>query len=108
MTDVKEERVKEIIRQKASQFLERQSNRAALITITGVTLSERGKRADIFLTVFPPESENSALDFAKRKRAEFRQVLKRESALFQLPFIDFKIDLGEKNRQKIDALSQKK
>ena len=46
------------------------------------------------------------MDFAKRKRSEFRDYLKTESRLFKLPFVDFELDLGEKNRQKIDSLSQ--
>ncbi len=106
MSDIKEERYKEIIRQKASEFLERESSGKALITVTEVKLLAKGKKALIFFTVYPNEKENGALDFAKRKRSDFRDFLKRESKLFKLPFVDFEIDLGEKNRQKIDNLSQ--
>lgn len=106
MSEIKNERLKEIIRQKASEFLERESAGNALITVTGLQIAEKGKRATIFFTVFPADKENGVLDFLKRKRSEFRDFLKRESKLFQLPFVDFKIDLGEKNRQKIDILSQ--
>ncbi len=106
MSEIKEERVREIIRQKASEFLERQSSGNALMTVTSVRLLEKGKKALIFFTVFPADKENGAVDFAKRKRGAFRDFLKKESKLFRLPFIDFAIDLGEKNRQKIDILSQ--
>lgn len=106
MSDIKEERVKEIIRHKASEFLERESSNNALITVTNITLTENGKKALISFTVFPTDKENGALDFAKRKRSDFRDFLKRETKLFRLPFVDFQIDLGEKNRQKIDSLSQ--
>jgi len=106
MNDIKEERIKEIIRHKASEFLERESSNDALITVTNVEIMDSGKKALISFTVFPADKENGALDFAKRKRADFRDVLKRETKLFRLPFVDFKIDLGEKNRQKIDILSQ--
>ena len=106
MSDLKTERMTEIIRQKASEFLERESNGNTLITVTRVTLIEKGKKALISFTVFPAEKEKGALDFAKRKRADFRDYLKTETKLFRLPFIDFNIDLGEKNRQKIDSLSQ--
>ena len=90
MSDIKEERMKEIIRQKASEFLERESSGNALLTVTSVKLIERGTKAVISFTVFPATSENGA----------------QETKLFRLPFIDFQIDLGEKNRQKIDSLSQ--
>ncbi|MSU55261.1 MAG: ribosome-binding factor A [Candidatus Taylorbacteria bacterium] len=106
MSDIKDEKVKEIIREKAAEFLERESSNSALITVTNVELMDAGKRALVSFTVFPADKENGALDFAKRKRSEFREVLKRETKLFRLPFVDFRIDLGEKNRQKIDMLSQ--
>ena len=105
MSDIKEERIKEIIRQKASEFLERESSGGALLTVTNVKLIERGTKALIAFTVFPATSENGALDFAKRKRSDLRDFLKKETKLFRLPFVDFEIDLGEKNRQKIDELS---
>ncbi|KKU67425.1 MAG: Ribosome-binding factor A [Parcubacteria group bacterium GW2011_GWA2_47_16] len=105
MSDIKEERMKEIIRQKASEFLERESSGGALLTVTNVKLIERGTKALISFTVFPADKENGALDFAKRKRSDFRDFLKKETKLFRLPFIDFEIDLGEKNRQKIDEIS---
>ena len=106
MNDIKEERLREIIRQKASEFLEKESSGSGLITVTNIKLVDNGKNAVIYFTVFPAEKENGVLDFAKRKRGEFREFLKTESKLFRLPFVDFAIDLGEKNRQKIDELSQ--
>lgn len=107
MSDIKDERAKEIIRQKASEFLERESSGNAIITVTSIRLIESGKKAVILFTVFPADKENGVLDFAKRKRNGFRDFLKRESKLFRLPFVDFEIDLGEKNRQKIDEISNR-
>lgn len=106
MSELREEKLREVIRQKASEFLEKESSGTALMTVTGVKLFDRGKKADILFTVFPAEIENGALDFTKRKRGEFREFLKSECNFYPLPFVDFKIDLGEKNRQKIDSLSQ--
>lgn len=106
MDNIKEERMKEIIRQKASEFFERESSGTALITVTNLKLIENGAKVLIFFSVFPTDKENGVLDFAKRKRTEFRDFLKQETKLFRLPFVDFEIDLGEKNRQKIDTLSQ--
>ena len=98
--------MKEIIRHKASEFFERESSGTALITVTNLKLVDNGAKVLIFFTVFPANKENGVLDFAKRKRTEFREFLKQETKLFRLPFVDFEIDLGEKNRQKIDVLSQ--
>lgn len=106
MNEIKEEKIKEILRQTASEFFKLESSGGGLITVTAVKLSGRGRRALILFTVFPSEKERGALDFAKRKRSAFREFLQKESALARLPFVDFAIDLGEKNRQKIDSLSQ--
>jgi len=52
-----------------------------------------------------PESyEESALDFTKRQRTEFRNFVKKNTQLRRLPFFDFKIDHGEKHRQHLDTL----
>lgn len=106
MGTIKDERAKEIIREKAAIFLEKESSGNAIITVTDVRLSDQNGRALISFTVFPADKENGVLDFARRKRSDFREFLKKETRLFHLPFVDFAIDLGEKNRQKIDTLSQ--
>ena len=48
------------------------------------------------------------IDFAKRKRGELRDYLKQNLNIKSIPFIDIEIDLGEKNRQKIDELLREK
>lgn len=80
------------------------SNGTSLLTVTNVELTPDGKRATIFFTVFPAEYEKTALEFAKRKRSEFKEFLKDNSKLGRIPLLDFEIDTGEKNRQKIDNL----
>ncbi len=42
----------------------------------------------------------------KRKRAEFREFFKGKARMRALPFFDFEIDKGEKNRQKIDEIAR--
>ena len=74
------------------------------MTVTYVEVSRDEKRATIFFTVFPDKFQKTALEFAKRKRSQFREFVKENSRLGRVPRIDFEIDLGEKNRQKIDFL----
>ena len=57
--------------------------------------------------VLPEKLENVALNFAKRVRTDFREYLKEHSVLRYLPTVDFALDLGEKNRQRIDELTRK-
>ena len=103
MSEVRDRKLKDIIHEAAADFMQLQSNYTSLITITDVSLSESGKRATIFFTVLPEDKEKGALDFAKRKRAEFREFFTTRARMRALPFFDFEIDKGEKARQKIDA-----
>jgi len=98
------EKLANLIKELSAQFLNRENNRTSLITVTSCTTSPDLKRATIFVTVLPDSKEHDALDFAKRKRAELRDYLKKKYEIKIIPFIDIQIDLGEKNRQKIDEL----
>lgn len=91
----------------AGLFMARESNRESLVTVTRADVSADLKNATIYLSVLPTEFEARALDFAKRQRPEFRTYLKSHAHFKTLPFIDFVLDYGEKNRQSVDgALAQ--
>lgn len=92
----------------AGEYFARESNRQSLITITYAESSPDLKNIAIFMTVLPETHEAAALDFAKRSRSGFREYLKEHSRLKFLPTVDFEIDYGEKNRQRIDELTRKK
>ncbi len=98
-------RLTEALREAAAEFLSREAGRQSLITVTGVRLSENGKRADILITVFPDAEEGSALSFANRKRSDFVDFFKSRVKGGLPPRIEFMIDRGEKNRQRLDELS---
>jgi ribosome-binding factor A len=100
----RDDRIKEIIRDLGARFLLLNGNGSSLITVTNVELTNRAKNATIFFTVFPTEFEKTALEFAKRKRSEFKEFVMEHSKLGRVPQLDFDIDTGEKNRQKIDDL----
>ncbi|MEY2664621.1 MAG: hypothetical protein RIT04_429 [Candidatus Parcubacteria bacterium] len=119
--EIRDGRTRDVIRDLAATFIQNESNYTSMITVTDVTLSDQGKQATIFFTVLPvgaittggkndPHSrenkEAAAVDFMKRKRAEFRQYVVEKSRLSRIPFFDFAIDIGEKNRQKIDEISR--
>ena len=102
------EKVSNLIKELSASFLGRENNRTSLITVTSCTSSPDMKRATIFITVLPESKEHDALDFAKRKRADLRDYLKKNMQTKIIPFIDIEIDRGEKNRQKIDELLRAK
>ncbi len=98
------EKVANQMKELAASFLGRENNRTSLLTVTSATCSPDLKRGTIYITVFPTDSETSALAFVKRKRGELREFLKKNLPIKIIPFIDIAIDQGEKNRQKIDEL----
>lgn len=105
MTD-REEKVGNIIKKLASEFLSRESNRTSLITVTEVRMQDRERNAIVLFTVFPETETAAALAFAKRKRSEFREYVKKNIRIKTIPRVDFEIDKGEKFRQRIDELLQ--
>ncbi len=98
----------EVIKAMAGKFfLEESTVPDSLITVTKVDSSPDRKNVTIFFTVFPENKEKSAFDFAKRKRASFKEYIKDNARLPRIPFVDFEIDYGERNRQKIDRVSNR-
>ncbi|OGD68105.1 hypothetical protein A3I18_01420 [Candidatus Campbellbacteria bacterium RIFCSPLOWO2_02_FULL_35_11] len=103
---LKQNKVRDLIKAKAAQFLQEESNRTSLITVTDVFISNDLKKATIFVTVFPETQEESVINFLKRKRSGFKNFIKNETKIGRIPFFDFAIDKGEKNRQRIDEISK--
>lgn len=102
----RQDKVSDVILHHAGEYIAREANRNSLITPTHVTISPDLKRATIYFSVFPTNGEERALAFLKRHRNEFRSFLKKRISFKVLPFVDFKIDEGEKNRQRLDELTR--
>jgi ribosome-binding factor A len=107
MSELKENKKKEILRELAADFFSRESNRTSLITITDVDLNSRAKKATILISVLPVDKEQNAVEFIHRRLGDFRQYVMDNSRIAFVPFFDVKIDIGEKNRQRIDEIAEK-
>ncbi len=103
--NLKDQKLASIISELAADYLVKESNRTSLITITRAEVLNRGKRAIVYFTVLPDSEEKSAWEFIRRKRSDFRKFIIGKKVVGFAPSIDFQIDLGEKNRQRIDELS---
>jgi len=99
--------MKEILRELVSQFFLRESNRTSLITITNIELRDRGALATILVTVLPEDREAQVIDFMHRQLTELRDYVKEHARLMRIPYFEVKIDVGEKNRQRIDEIEKK-
>jgi ribosome-binding factor A len=104
----RQEKVANTVKELAAQFLARENNRTSLITVMAASCSPDLKRATLFITVLPTEKEAEALAFVRRQLPEMREYLKQNLRIKNIPYLQVEIDLGEKNRQKIDELLRDK
>lgn len=104
MTSMRQDKMRELLREVAAGFFVREAGLRSLITVTDATISPDFKRATIYITTIPTSEEERALDFAKRKRSELREYLGTHARLRSLPVLEIKLDEGERNRQRIDEL----
>lgn len=101
----KDEKFASLLQKFAAEYFAVEANKNSLVTVTRVDILDRGRRALIYFTTLPREKETEALDFAKRRRRDFRQFIMGKKSFGFAPSVDFCIDLGELNRQRIDELS---
>jgi ribosome-binding factor A len=103
----RQKKVSELLREISSKMISRETNRTSLITVTSVDVSPDLKQCTIFISVFPESSQESALNFLKRKRKDLKIEVRQNSNLRNIPFFDFDLDMGEKNRQIIEEIALK-
>ena len=104
--DFKHDKIEHLIQKLAGEFIERESNRNSLITVTRVYLADHLKTAKIMVTVLPEGHEDNAINFLKRMRGEFKDYFKKQAKIGRIPFFDFELDKGEKLAQRIRDLSE--
>ena len=88
----------------AAEFVNTESNRTSLITITRATVSDDLARVTILATVLPEEREHGVVDFLNRNIDDFCSFITRKTKSRRLPRFTFAIDLGEKNRRRLDSI----
>ena len=86
MATLRKEKIAEQLRQYTAKFLEKESNRTSLITVTRCSVSSDLKQATIYITVLPEDKEKNALAFTKRKRSDLRTYIKKNLSLKYIPF----------------------
>ena len=105
MRPLKKEKMNEILHRLAADFVLRESTPASLITITRVELNPSGKVADLYFTTLPDNQQDTALKFLDRKGSEFMMFVRKKSKIGIIPHLRWKIDYGERNRQRLDEIS---
>ena len=100
----KHDKAAELIKNAAAAYINIESNKTTLITVTGVQLSKDWAKATILITAYPDDKIKGALDFLNRKRDDVRAYVKDHVVLRRIPFFTFDLDVGEKHRQHMDDL----
>ena len=107
MSFTRKERVLSTLKKVLADFLREEGGSSLLITVTDLSISRDLKYSTVYISIFPESMEAETLMNLEKRKKEMRNFVKIHTRLKTLPFFDLKIDEKEKNRQKIDALSQK-
>src|SRR3989344_1349887 len=103
---LRHEKMESALREVAAEFMAREAGPQSLITVTGVRMAEDGNSATILITVLPDTLEGEAVKFANRNRGELGTFLTKRVRGMRAPHLEFMIDRGEKNRQRLDELTK--
>ena len=98
-------KVEVALKKLAATFLDREADRTSLITVTRIDISPDFKNSVIYISVLPDSQAESALNFCKRKMTDFKKYVKDNMNIHTVPFFSVELDLGEKNRQRVEELS---
>ncbi len=101
----RDSKIQEILRELAADFFSRESNRLSMITVTKVETRSHGGTATILVTVLPENQENDAVEFMHRQLTDFKEYVRTHSKIQRIPFFEVGIDIGEKNRQRLDEIT---
>ncbi len=104
MSEFRNEKITNHIRELAATYIEREGGKTSMITVTRVILAQGGKNATILISVLPRDKEQAAYGFIKRNLSEMRAFIRERVNMNPIPYLEVEIDEGEKNRQKIDEL----
>lgn len=103
----RQNKVSEQIAHHAADFLARTMKAGGhLVTVTRANIAPSLKDVTIFVSVLPKSHEEAALKELKRLRTDLHEYLKEKTVLRDVPTVDFEIDFGEGNRQRIDELTR--
>lgn len=107
MATERQEKMNRELTKLMATFIERESNRTSLITVTRCDISPNFKNLIVYLSVLPEDKEDQVLQFMDRRKWDARDYIKKNLNMRVIPFVKFTIDSGEKNRRHITELLRK-
>ena len=88
MSKISDDRLLSAIHTAAAEFINRESNRRSLVTVTRVTMTDE-KHAQIFVSVYPEKDTAAVIDFLSRQKDEFLAFIKKTVKLHITPKMVF-------------------
>ncbi len=98
-------KLEEMIKQLAAKFIKIEADKTSLITVMRADISPDLKNSTIYISVLPDSQAEAALNFCKRKMTDFKHYAKENMNLKIITYFHVELDLGEKNRQRIEEIS---
>ena len=96
-------RVSSELKKYVSQYITELASQQSLITVTNIMVSDDFKSASVLISVLPESDEEKAVKFIERHLHDMHKTIEKRMKT-RVPFLTIAIDLGEKNRQRIDEL----
>ena len=98
------EKLPELLRHLAADFIQRESNGTSLITVTRAEITPSKKRVIILYTVLPEDRQEEVAELLERRKRDFMEFIDTHARIGRMPELQFTLDKGEKNRQRMDEL----
>ncbi len=76
----------------AAEFINRESNRRSLITVTRAEIGDKRGHLIIYITIYPENQAAAALDFLSRVHEDFRDFVKKKIKIRSIPYVTFQQD----------------
>src|SRR3989344_3926242 len=95
----RDNKVNALLRRLIANFIARESDRQALISVSAVVISGSGGQATVYITVLPSSGEIEALKFLHQRGRDIQDYVRERVRMRAIPFFNFLIDDEEKRLQ---------
>ena len=88
----------------AAEFIAKENPTTSLITVTGSKLNDSMRHIDILVTILPESEEKKAIEILRKLKKDFSDFVEDHAKVGRMPSFDFELDVGEKNRRRIEDI----
>lgn len=104
MAAPREEKLNAHLQKVLAEFLREELGVSPLVSVTRVEVRRGLKSARAFITVFPEKEGVAVLAQLEKRHGALMRYLAAHTRMKYIPSVSFEIDIGEKNRQRIEEL----